>query len=124
MAYSAGVVKMRTFYLKRGLKYETQQEKQMLKKLEAKKAIIRLFSAFNGSDYLIIILNTGKGGRCGRFLLEVLLQMLRYFYSYMLMYGWAAFRDWEKVLLDYKQHQGENHGWNQKSVSLLIVNYG
>lgn len=47
MAYSAGVVKMRTFYLKRGLKYETQQEEQMLEKLEAKKAIIRLFSSFN-----------------------------------------------------------------------------
>lgn len=55
MAYSAGVVKMRTFYLKRGLKYETQQEEQMLEKLEAKKAIIRLFFAFN---YLIIILST------------------------------------------------------------------
>lgn len=58
MAYSVGVVKMRTFYLKRGLKYETQQEEQMLEKLEAKKAIIRLFSAFSGSDYLIIILST------------------------------------------------------------------
>lgn len=49
---------MRTFYLKRGLKYETQQEKQMLEKLEAKKVIIRLFSAFSRSDYLIIILST------------------------------------------------------------------
>lgn len=70
-----------------GLNYETQQEKQMLEKLEAKKVINRLFSAFCVSEYLII--------------LEVLLQVLRYFYSYMLMYGFrAAFRGWEKVLLD------------------------
>lgn len=58
MTSSEVMVKMRTFYLKRGLKYETQQEKQMLEKLEAKKVIIRLFSAFSGSDYLIIILST------------------------------------------------------------------
>lgn len=57
MTCSEGVAKMRTFYLKRDLKYETQQEKQMLEKLEAKKVIIRLFSAFNGSDYLIVILS-------------------------------------------------------------------
>lgn len=41
-----------------GLNYETQQEKQMLEKLEAKKVINRLFSAFNGSEYLIMILST------------------------------------------------------------------
>lgn len=29
----------------------------MLEELEAEKAIIRLFSAFSGSDYLVVILN-------------------------------------------------------------------
>lgn len=54
MAHAAGLDKMRTlskqhFDLKRALKYEAQQEEQVLEELQAEKAIIRLFSAFSGS---------------------------------------------------------------------------